>query len=167
MRLVSKNAVILSEALFSVVEGSAVAFRNLCDELLTQDTGGGTSHRQVMICVHAIALAFCPTLRRPSRLSRYNRSMLRDLRPLFAYMRRYRWGYVWGSLSVVATNAVYVLFPKVLERAIDELSPGSARVQFPRFVERAIDALSHGIPRERILVFAGMLVAIGLIKGVF
>ena len=93
--------------------------------------------------------------------------MLRDLRPLFAYMRRYRWGYVWGSLSVVATNAVYVLFPKVLERAIDELSPGSARVQFPRVVERAIDALSHGIPRERILVFAGMLVAIGLIKGVF
>jgi ATP-binding cassette subfamily B multidrug efflux pump len=93
--------------------------------------------------------------------------MLRDLRPLFAYMRRYRWGYLWGSLSVVATNAVYVLFPKVLERAIDELSPGSARVQFPRVVERAIDALSHGIPRERILVFAGMLVAIGLIKGVF
>jgi ATP-binding cassette subfamily B protein len=93
--------------------------------------------------------------------------MLRDLRPLFAYMRRYRWGYLWGSLSVVATNAVYVLFPKVLERAIDELSPGSARVRFPRVVERAIDALSHGIPRERILVFAGMLVAIGLIKGVF
>ena len=76
--------------------------------------------------------------------------MLRDLAPLFAYMRRYRWGYVWGSLSVVATNAVYVLFPKVLERAIDELSPGSARVQFPRFVERAIDALWFWSSQQRI-----------------
>ena len=73
--------------------------------------------------------------------------MLRDLRPLFSYMRRYRWGYVWGSLSVVATNAVWVLFPKVLQQAIDELN--------------------HGITHRRIVLFAGTLVAIALVKGVF
>jgi len=73
--------------------------------------------------------------------------MLRDLRPLFAYMRRYRWGYVWGSLSVVATNAVWVLFPKVLQQAIDELN--------------------HGITHRRIVLLAGTLVAIALVKGVF
>ena len=50
--------------------------------------------------------------------------MLRDLRPLFAYMRRYKWGYVWGSLCVVGTNGIYVLFPKVLEKAIDGLRAG-------------------------------------------
>jgi ATP-binding cassette subfamily B multidrug efflux pump len=73
--------------------------------------------------------------------------MLRDLRPLFSYMRRYRWGYLWGSLSVIATNAVWVLFPKVLQQAIDELN--------------------HGVSRRRILLFAGILVAIALVKGVF
>ncbi len=73
--------------------------------------------------------------------------MFRDLRPLFSYMRRYRWGYVWGLLSCVATNAVWVLFPQVLKRAID--------------------GLEHNITRGQILLFAGLLVAIALIKGVF
>ncbi len=73
--------------------------------------------------------------------------MLRDLRPLFSYMRRYKWGYVWGSLCVVGTNGIYVLFPKVLERAID--------------------GLRGGISHRRLLLFVGALVAIGLIKGVF
>ena len=73
--------------------------------------------------------------------------MFRDLRPLFGYMRRYRWGYLWGTLSCIATNAVWVLFPKVLQSAIDELI--------------------HGVTRERILLLAGMLVAIALVKGIF
>jgi ATP-binding cassette subfamily B protein len=73
--------------------------------------------------------------------------MLRDLRPLFAYMRRYRWGYLWGSLSVIATNAVWVLFPKVLQQAIDELN--------------------HGVTRRRIVLLAATLVLIALVKGVF
>ena len=73
--------------------------------------------------------------------------MLRDLRPLFVYMRRYRWGYVWGCLSCIATNAVWVLFPQVLEKAID--------------------GMSHGITRNGILLFSGLLVGIALVKGVF
>jgi ATP-binding cassette subfamily B protein len=73
--------------------------------------------------------------------------MLRDLRPLFAYMRRYRWGYVWGTLSCITTNAV--------------------AVQFPRVLERAIDALKNGAPRQMILVLAGLLVLIAAVKGVF
>ena len=73
--------------------------------------------------------------------------MFRDLRPLFVYMRRYRWGYLWGTLSCIATNAVAVQFPRVLQVAIDEMK--------------------HGVTRERILVFSGLLVAISLVKGVF
>lgn len=73
--------------------------------------------------------------------------MFRDLRPLFAYMRRYRWGYVWGSLSVIATNAVWVLFPKVLQKAIDDLN--------------------HGVTRRQIVLLAGSLILIALVKGVF
>ncbi len=73
--------------------------------------------------------------------------MFRDLAPLFGYMRRYRWGYLWGTLSCIATNAVWVFFPQVLEAAIDEMK--------------------HGATRGRILFLAGLLVAIALIKGVF
>src|ERR1700677_2456329 len=73
--------------------------------------------------------------------------MLRDLRPLFSYMRRYRWGYLWGTLSCIATNGVWVLFPLV--------------------IEKAIDGLEHGVTRQRILVFSGELVAIAGVKGVF
>src|ERR1017187_7600535 len=83
----------------------------------------------------------------PAPAPRYNKTMFRDLAPLFGYMRRYRWGYVWGLLSCIATNAVWVLFPQVLQRAID--------------------GLEHGITRRQILFYAGLLVAIGLIKGVF
>ena len=73
--------------------------------------------------------------------------MLRDLRPLFAYMRRYRWGYLWGTLSCIATNAV--------------------AVQSPRVLEKAIDGLKQGAGRNQILLFAGLLVAISIVKGGF
>ena len=78
----------------------------------------------------------------------YNKGMLRDLGPLFAYMRRYRWGYLWGCLSVVATNAVWVLFPKVIERAIDVMG-------------------KQGVTRKHILLYSGLLVLIAAVKGVF
>jgi ATP-binding cassette subfamily B protein len=73
--------------------------------------------------------------------------MFRDLAPLFGYMRRYRWGYVWGTLSCICANAVWVLFPQVIQRAIDEMRQGAGR--------------------QRILLFAGLLVVIALVKGVF
>jgi ATP-binding cassette subfamily B protein len=74
--------------------------------------------------------------------------MLRDLRPLLSYMRRYRWGYLWGTLCCISTNAVWVFFPQVLKRAIDELQRGTAT-------------------RGTILVFSTILIAIALVKGVF
>jgi ATP-binding cassette subfamily B protein len=74
--------------------------------------------------------------------------MLRDLRPLFGYMRRYRWGYVWGILSCVCTNAIWVQFPRVLEKAIDAMQ-------------------RHEATRHTILLYAGLLIGISLVKGVF
>ncbi|HVC48007.1 MAG TPA: ABC transporter ATP-binding protein [Terracidiphilus sp.] len=73
--------------------------------------------------------------------------MLRDLGPLFSYMRRYRWGYVWGLLACIATNAFSVQFPRVLGMAIDKLDKG----------------ITHG----QVLFFAGLLIAIALGKGIF
>ncbi|MGD0628348.1 MAG: ABC transporter ATP-binding protein [Terracidiphilus sp.] len=74
--------------------------------------------------------------------------MLRDLRPLFAYMRRYRWGYLWGTLSCIATNAAAVQAPRVLGWAVDKLN-------------------KHQANHRMILGFAGLLVGISLVKGIF
>src|SRR6266568_1403449 len=74
--------------------------------------------------------------------------MLRDLSPLFQYMRRYRWPYVWGSLSCIATNAAAVQFSRVLGRAVDYLQRNQAT-------------------RETMLICAGLLVLISLTKGIF
>ena len=74
--------------------------------------------------------------------------MFRDLAPLYPYMRRYRWGYLWGTLSCIATNAAAVQFPRVLGWAIDKMQKNQAT-------------------REAILGFAGLLVAISLTKGIF
>ncbi|HVU46385.1 MAG TPA: ABC transporter ATP-binding protein [Terracidiphilus sp.] len=73
--------------------------------------------------------------------------MFRDLAPLFAHMRRYRWGYLWGTLSCICTNAI--------------------GVQFPRVLGDAIDAISRGTTRQHILLLAGLLVAISAGKGIF
>ena len=73
--------------------------------------------------------------------------MFRDLGPLFGYMRRYRWSYLWGTLSCVCTNAIWVQFPGVLGRAVNSIEKGTTR--------------------QQIVIFAGLLVAISLVKGVF
>jgi len=73
--------------------------------------------------------------------------MLRDLAPLFKYMRRYRWGYVWGTLACVATNIIWV--------------------QFPRVLGTAIDTIAKGTTHRQILYFSGLIVLIALTKGIF
>jgi ATP-binding cassette subfamily B protein len=73
--------------------------------------------------------------------------MLSDLGPLYSYMRRYRWQYVQGTLACVATNIVAVQFPWVLGMAVNRIQKGTTR--------------------ELILIFALILVAISLVKGVF
>jgi ATP-binding cassette, subfamily B, multidrug efflux pump len=73
--------------------------------------------------------------------------MLRDLAPLYPYMRRYRWGYVRGTLACVATNIM--------------------AVQFPRVLGIAVDAIKRGTTRQHVLDFALILVGIILVKSVF
>jgi ATP-binding cassette, subfamily B, multidrug efflux pump len=73
--------------------------------------------------------------------------MIRDLKPLFRYMARYKWGYLWGTLALMATNAFYVLVPQVIERAMKDLNTEATR--------------------QKILFYAGLLIGIALLKGVF
>ncbi|WP_263358076.1 ABC transporter ATP-binding protein [Acidicapsa ligni] len=78
--------------------------------------------------------------------------MFRDLKPLFRYMARYKWGYLWGTLSLMATNAIWVLFPKVIEKAVNELNHADA---------------GPAAMRQKIIFYASLLIGIALLKGVF
>jgi ATP-binding cassette subfamily B protein len=73
--------------------------------------------------------------------------MFADLRPLVPYLKRYRRGLFWGGVSVVLSNAIWILLPQVLRAAVD--------------------ALNHGVTRQKILYYAGLIVAVSLSKGVF
>jgi ATP-binding cassette, subfamily B, multidrug efflux pump len=73
--------------------------------------------------------------------------MWSQLRPLFGYMRRYQQGYFWGGVCVVLGNLVAVLFPKVIQQAIDDLN--------------------LGVTRQKVLFYASLLIAVSLVKGIF
>jgi len=78
--------------------------------------------------------------------------MFRDLKPLFRYMARYRWGYLWGTLALMATNAIWVLFPKVIEAAVNDMNH---------------IGMNAAAMRQKVLFYAGLLIGIALLKGVF
>jgi ATP-binding cassette, subfamily B, multidrug efflux pump len=73
--------------------------------------------------------------------------MLGDLKPLVPYLKRYKRAFFWGGVSVVLSNAIWILFPQVLRVAIDDLN--------------------HGVTQQKIFRYAALLVAVSLSKGVF
>lgn len=74
-------------------------------------------------------------------------TLLENLRPLFPYMRRYRRGFLLGGFFAVCSNAIWVLFPEVIRRAIDDMT--------------------RHLSYRGILFYAGILVVVALSKGVF
>jgi ATP-binding cassette subfamily B protein len=71
----------------------------------------------------------------------------KSLLPLLPYLKRYRWSYALGTLCVFLTNGIWILFPLVLGRAADDLH--------------------EGVTRHKLLVYAGVLLAIATTKGIF
>src|ERR1700743_310639 len=73
--------------------------------------------------------------------------MLKQLQPLFPYMRRYRRSFFWGGVSVVLSNAIWILFPQGIRVAIDDMN--------------------HGVTQKKIWLYASLLVAVSIAKGIF
>ncbi len=71
----------------------------------------------------------------------------KSLRPLVPYLKRYRSGLVWGGLCVLFNNGIWILFPQVLRRAINDLH--------------------SGVTRHKLLTYFLLIIAIALIKGIF
>ncbi len=73
--------------------------------------------------------------------------LLKNLSPLFPYLKKYRSAYVWGTLCVLIMNGIWILFPLVLRRAINDLGTRGTLHKV------AIDVL--------------LLLAVAAVKGVF
>ncbi|RMG65166.1 MAG: ABC transporter ATP-binding protein [Calditrichaeota bacterium] len=73
--------------------------------------------------------------------------MLRSLLYLLPYLRRYRWKYVAGALFVVLTNIF--------------------RIINPRLVQQAIDYLKSEFHLSRLGLYAGLIVGVALLEGLF
>jgi ATP-binding cassette subfamily B protein len=71
----------------------------------------------------------------------------KSLRPLLPYLKRYRWGYVAGTLCVFLTNGIWILFPLILGKAADDLH--------------------EGVTKHKLLLYAAILLAIAVTKGIF
>ncbi len=71
----------------------------------------------------------------------------KNLRPLVPYLKRHRAGLLWGGLCVLCNNGIWVLFPQVLRRAVNDLH--------------------SGVTRQKLLTYALLVVAIALAKGIF
>ncbi|HEX7289166.1 MAG TPA: ABC transporter ATP-binding protein [Candidatus Angelobacter sp.] len=73
--------------------------------------------------------------------------MLKNLRPLWPYLKKYRWTLFVGALTVFGNNGIWVMFPQVLRRAVDDLN--------------------HGATRHKFFVYSLLLLAIAGAKGIF
>jgi len=71
----------------------------------------------------------------------------KSLRPLIPYFKKYRRSYVVGTLTVFLTNGIWILFPLVIRRAVDDLH--------------------LGITRHKLVTYALLLLAVAATKGIF
>jgi ATP-binding cassette, subfamily B, multidrug efflux pump len=71
----------------------------------------------------------------------------KSLRPLLPYVKKYRRGYMLGTVCVFLNNGIWILFPQVIRRAVNDLN--------------------LGVTRQKLLTYSLLLIAVALTKGVF
>jgi len=71
----------------------------------------------------------------------------KSLRPLVSYFKKYRRSYVVGTLCVFLTNGIWILFPLVIRRAVDDLH--------------------LGVTEQKLGKYALALLAVAALKGIF
>ncbi len=71
----------------------------------------------------------------------------KSLRPLAPYLKKYRRDYIAGAVCVVLLNSIWILFPLVIKRAIDDLQTG--------------------VDSHKLFIYAALLLAVAGAKGIF
>ena len=74
-------------------------------------------------------------------------TMFKNLSPLFPYLRRYRVTFWIGALCVLCNNGVWILFPLIIRRAIDDLN--------------------LGVTRHKLFTYSALLLAVAGTKAIF
>jgi ATP-binding cassette subfamily B protein len=73
--------------------------------------------------------------------------MFRKLDPLKPYLYRYHLQFFWGGLALLLNNAIWILFPQIIGRAINDLN--------------------RGVTRHKIVIYSLALIVVALSKGIF
>ena len=83
----------------------------------------------------------------PEVLSSPKQSVRKNLRPLLPYFAKYWRGLAFGTVTVLLDNGTWIVFPLV--------------------IERAINSLHEGVTRNKLEGYAALLIGIALVKGIF
>src|SRR5882762_5698195 len=73
--------------------------------------------------------------------------LLKNLRPLLPYFKKYRWGFALGGVCVLLNNGIWILFPLV--------------------IRGAFDALNQGVTRHKLITYSLLVLAVAGAKGIF
>ncbi len=71
----------------------------------------------------------------------------KSLRPLFPYLKKYRGSFAVGTLCVFLNNGIWILFPQIIRRAVNDLH--------------------LGVTRHKLGTYALLLLAVACAKGIF
>ncbi len=81
--------------------------------------------------------------------------MFKRLRPLFPYLKKYRRGLIFGAVSVVLNNGIWILYPQVIQRAANDLWAWYNKT------------LATGALRHNLAIWALLFMAVIFVKGIF
>src|SRR3989442_99340 len=73
--------------------------------------------------------------------------LLKSLLPLLPYLKKYRRSYIIGTICVFCNNGIWILFPQVIRRAVDDMH--------------------LGVTRHKLATYALLLLAVAATKGIF
>jgi ATP-binding cassette subfamily B multidrug efflux pump len=73
--------------------------------------------------------------------------VFKNLGPLFPYLKKYRRSYVIGTICVLLTNGIWILFPQVIRRAVNDLN--------------------QGVTRHKLVTYSLLILAVAGAKGIF
>src|ERR1700681_303709 len=71
----------------------------------------------------------------------------KNMRPLLPYLKRYRWGFVFGTFCIILSNGAWAGLPRV--------------------IGNAAQSLSSGVTRHKLLIFTLQVLALAAVRGIF
>jgi ATP-binding cassette, subfamily B, multidrug efflux pump len=71
----------------------------------------------------------------------------KNMRPLLPYLKRYRWGFVFGTFCIILSNGAWAGLPRV--------------------IGKAAQSLEGGVTRQKLLAFTLQVLALAVVRGIF